>query len=398
MAKFRSLDDIDVSGKRVLIRVDLNVPIEDGVVRDTTRIDRVAPTLRELADRGGAVIVLAHFGRPKGKPVPEMSLAPVAGPLGAAVGREVRFVATGWTDDSAADALASLQPGDIALVENTRYHPGEEKNDPDFARHLAALGDVYVNDAFSAAHRAHASTEAIARLLPSAAGRAMQAELEALEAALGSPKRPLVAVVGGAKVSTKLELLGNLTGIADTLIIGGGMANTFLAAQGIDVGKSLCEHDMLATAREILATAEGNSCTLVLPTDAVVAREFAAGADNRTCPVTDIAADEMMLDVGPDSIAAAKAAFDAAATLVWNGPFGAFEIAPFDHGTVATARHAAALSKTGKLVSIAGGGDTVAALNHAGAAGDFTYVSTAGGAFLEWLEGKALPGVKVLEV
>ena len=397
MPTFRTLDDIDVSGKRVLVRVDLNVPIKDGKVSDATRIERIVPTLQALAEAPSIVIVLAHFGRPKGNVVPGMSLGPVADPLAAAIGHTVTFVPTDWRDGAAAKAIAAAKPGDVLLLENTRFHPGEEANDAAFAQNLAGLGDVYVNDAFSAAHRAHASTEGVAHLLPSVAGRAMQAELEALETALHAPKRPLVAVVGGAKVSTKLELLGNLTGIADTLIIGGGMANTFLAAQGIDVGKSLCEHDMLETAREVLKGASANGCTILLPSDAVVAREFAAGAEKRTCPVEDITKDEMMLDVGPQSITAAKAAFDTAATVVWNGPFGAFEIAPFDAGTVAAARHAASLSRAGKLITVAGGGDTVAALNHAGVVDDFTYVSTAGGAFLEWLEGKQLPGVEVLQ-
>jgi phosphoglycerate kinase len=397
MPTFRTLDDIDVSGKRVLVRVDLNVPIKDGKVTDATRIERIAPTLEALAEAPSIVIVLAHFGRPKGKVVAGMSLGPVAEPLAAAIGHAVTFVSTDWRDDKAAAAVAKANPGDVLLLENTRFHPGEEANEDAFAQKLAGLGDIYVNDAFSAAHRAHASTEGVARLLPSAAGRAMQAELQALEAALENPKRPLVAVVGGAKVSTKLELLGNLTNIADTLIIGGGMANTFLAAQGIDVGKSLCEHDMLDTARKVLTGASSSGCKILLPSDAVVAREFTAGAENRICPVEDIAEDEMMLDVGPQSIAAVTAVFDAAATIVWNGPLGAFEITPFDAATVAAARHAASLSKARKLVTVAGGGDTVAALNHAGVADDFTYVSTAGGAFLEWLEGKQLPGVKVLQ-
>jgi phosphoglycerate kinase len=311
----------------------------------------------------------------------------VAAPLAAVLGRKVRFCE---------QPPADMADGDVVLVENTRFHPGEEANDPAFAKALASMGDIYVNDAFSAAHRAHASTEGVAHLLPSAAGRSMEKELSALSAALTNPKRPLVCVVGGAKVSTKLELLGNLSKVADTIIIGGGMANTFLAAQGIDVGKSLCEHDMADTARAILKEADTNGCRIILPVDAVVAKEFAAGAASRTVPVDQIGADEMMLDVGPKSVEQACAAFDSAATLVWNGPFGAFEIAPFDAGTVAAARHAASLAKAGKLTAVAGGGDTVAALNHAGVADDFTYVSTAGGAFLEWLEGKALPGVEVL--
>ncbi len=397
MARFRSLDDIQFAGRRVVVRVDLNVPLQSGEVSDTTRIDRIVPTLNELADAGAIVAVLAHFGRPKGKVAAAMSLAPIARPLAAALGREVKFVATDWHDDAPTDAVAAARPGDVLLLENTRFHPGEEANDPALSQRMAALGDLYVNDAFSAAHRAHASTVGVARLLPAAAGRAMQAELVALQAAFEAPARPLVAVVGGAKVSTKLDLLGNLTRIADTLIIGGGMANTFLAAGGIDIGQSLCEHDLLETARKVMSNSSANNCQILLPQDAVVAKEFTAGAANRTCPVSNIAEDEMMLDIGPATIAAVNAALDGAATLVWNGPFGAFEIAPFDTGTVATAQHAAGLTKAGRLVSIAGGGDTVAALNHADAAEDFTYVSTAGGAFLEWLEGKELPGVEVLQ-
>lgn len=393
MPRFRTIDQADVAGKRVLVRVDLNVPIENGVVRDTTRIDRIVPTLTSLMDRGAIVILLAHFDRPKGKVVPEMSLKPVAPALQERLGRPVTFAFTDWRQAPKIDAL----PGSCTLVENTRFHPGEEKNDADFARLLASLGDIYVNDAFSAAHRAHASTEAVARLLPSYAGTAMAAELRALEAALEKPKRPLVAVVGGAKVSTKLELLGNLSGIADTIVIGGGMANTFLAALGHPVGKSLCERDLLGTAKEIVKTAKERNCTLMLPTDAVVASELKAGASARSVAVREVGEADMILDIGPASVAAVKAAFGAAATLVWNGPMGAFEIPPFDAATVACARHAAALTRAGRLVSIAGGGDTVAALNHAGAADDFTYVSTAGGAFLEWLEGKPLPGVKALE-
>ncbi len=394
MPAFHTLDDVSVSGKRVIIRLDLNVPIADGVVTDTTRIDRVVPTLQELLKKGAAVIILAHFDRPKGKVVPEMSLKPVAAALEKALGHRVEFVFTDWL--SAPSVVA--KPGEVFLMENTRYHGGEEKNDLGFAKMLATLGDIYVNDAFSAAHRAHSSTEAIAHILPAYAGRAMEAELKALQAALEKPTRPLVAVVGGAKVSTKLELLGNLTGIANTIVIGGGMANTFLAAQGVDVGKSLCEKDLIPTAIEIMARAKSKNCMLLLPTDAVVSKEFKAGASNRVVSVNDIAADEMMLDVGPQSILAVNKAFDAAKTVVWNGPFGAFEIQPFDKATVATAQHAAALTKAGKLVTVAGGGDTVSALNHAKVAEDFTYISTAGGAFLEWLEGKELPGVAALTV
>ncbi len=394
MPAFHTLDDVSVSGKRVVIRLDLNVPIADGVVTDTTRIDRVVPTLQELLKKGAAVIILAHFDRPKGKVVPEMSLKPVAAALEKALGHRVEFVFTDWL--SAPSVVA--KPGEVFLMENTRYHGGEEKNDLGFAKMLATLGDIYVNDAFSAAHRAHSSTEAIAHILPAYAGRAMEAELKALQAALEKPTRPLVAVVGGAKVSTKLDLLGNLTGIANTIVIGGGMANTFLAAQGVDVGKSLCEKDLIPTAIEIMARAKAKNCTLLLPTDAVVSKEFKAGASSRVVSVNDIAADEMMLDVGPQSILAVNKAFDAAKTVVWNGPFGAFEIQPFDKATVATAQHAAALTKAGKLVTVAGGGDTVSALNHAKVAEDFTYISTAGGAFLEWLEGKELPGVAALTV
>ena len=394
MPAFRTLNDADVSGKRVVIRVDLNVPVANGVVTDATRIERVAPTIRELLDKNAAVIVLAHFERPKGKVVPEMSLKPVAPALEKILGRPVTFVFTDWRSAPSVD----VKPGQCVLMENTRYHPGEEKNDPEFSKMLAGLGDMFVNDAFSAAHRAHCSTEGIAHFIPAFAGRAMEAELKALQAALESPKRPLVAVVGGAKVSTKLELLGNLSGIANTIVIGGGMANTFLAAQGHPVGKSLCEHDLADTARAILETAKAKNCTILLPVDVVVAGEFKANAPSRTVGIDDVKPDDMILDVGARTVAAVAAAFDAAKTVVWNGPMGAFEIAPFDAATVAAAKHAAALTKAGKIASIAGGGDTVSALNHAGASDDFTYISTAGGAFLEWLEGKPLPGVKALEV
>ncbi len=396
MPAFKTLDQLDARNKRVVVRVDLNVPIENGEVRDATRIERIVPTIKELLDKGAAVILLAHFDRPKGKVVPEMSLKPIAPALEKALGRPVTFVFTDWQDGKAVDAAKNAKPGQCLLMENTRYHAGEEKNDEALARTFASLGDAYVNDAFSAAHRAHCSTEAIAKLIPAYAGRAMEAELKALEAALEKPKRPLIAVVGGAKVSTKLELLGNLSGVANVIVIGGGMANTFLAAQGHPVGKSLCEHDLAQTARDILATAKTKSCEILLPVDAVVAKEFKAGAQSRVVDITAVAADEMILDAGPRSVAAIKAAFDKAATLVWNGPLGAFEIEPFDKATNAAARHAADLTKAGKLVSIAGGGDTVAALNQAKAADDFTYISTAGGAFLEWLEGKPLPGVKAL--
>lgn len=393
---FKTIDDIkDAAGKRVLVRVDLNVPMKDGKITDDTRIRAVAPTIRDLSAMGAKVILLAHFGRPNGEVVADMSLAPVAPAVAAVVGRPVAF-ASDCIGAVAADAVSKLGNGDILLLENTRFHKAEEKNGADFAKALAENGDAYVNDAFSAAHRAHASTEGLAHLLPAFAGRSMQAELTALGAALGQPKRPVLAVVGGAKVSSKIDLLENLVGKVDLLVIGGGMANTFLAAKGVNVGKSLCEHDLAETARKIMAAAEKAGCEIVLPVDAVVAREFKAGAANETVGLNAIPADAMMLDVGAASIETVKTKIDGAATLVWNGPLGAFEIEPFDRATVAAAQHAAARTKDGKLLSVAGGGDTVAALNHAGAAGDFSYVSTAGGAFLEWLEGKDLPGVKAL--
>jgi phosphoglycerate kinase len=393
---FKTIDDIkDAAGKRVLVRVDLNVPMKDGKITDDTRIRAVAPTIRDLSAMGAKVILLAHFGRPNGEVVADMSLAPVAPAVAAVVGRPVAF-ASDCIGAAAADAVAKLGNGEILLLENTRFHKAEEKNGADFAKALAENGDAYVNDAFSAAHRAHASTEGLAHLLPAFAGRSMQAELTALGAALGQPKRPVLAVVGGAKVSSKIDLLENLVGKVDLLVIGGGMANTFLAAKGVNVGKSLCEHDLADTARKIMAAAEKAGCEIVLPVDAVVAREFKAGAANETVGLNAIPADAMMLDVGAASIETVKSKIDGAATLVWNGPLGAFEIEPFDRATVAAAQHAAARTKDGKLLSVAGGGDTVAALNHAGAAGDFSYVSTAGGAFLEWLEGKELPGVKAL--
>ncbi len=394
---FKTLDDLtDIAGKRVLVRVDLNVPMDGGKVSDTTRIERVLPTIRELSDKKAKVILLAHFGRPKGARVADMSLGPVALAVAGLLGRPVVF-ADDCIGQAAKDAIDVMVDGDVLLLENTRFHAGEEKNDPDFAKALAANGDIYVNDAFSAAHRAHGSTEGIARLLPAYAGRTMQAELEALGSALGNPVRPVLAVVGGAKVSSKIDLLENLVAKVDMLVIGGGMANTFLAAQGTDVGKSLCEHDLAETAKRIMTAADKAGCEIVLPADAVVAREFKAGADNETVSLDAIPADGMILDVGAASIETVKTKIDAAKTLVWNGPLGAFEIAPFDTATVAAAKHAAANTKAGKLNSVAGGGDTVAALNHAGAADDFSYVSTAGGAFLEWLEGKELPGVKALE-
>src|SRR3954463_2083820 len=392
---FHTLDDLDVKGKRVLVRADLNVPVKDGVVTDATRIARQAPTIKELADKGAKVVVLSHFDRPKGKVVPSMSLKVLVQPLSDAVRRKVAF-AEDCIGPTAEAAVAALKDGDVLLLENTRFHKGEEDNDAGMAKELAALGDIFVNDAFSAAHRAHASTEAVARLLPNAAGRSMQAELSHLEKALGNPQRPLLAVVGGAKVSTKIELLENLVTRVETLVIGGAMANTFLAAQGIGVGKSLYEPDHLETARKVVHMANEAGAVILLPTDVVVAKEFKQGAAHRTVPAAQIGADEMVLDVGPDSIKAFANRLLTTRTLVWNGPFGAFETAPFDKGTVAAAQKVAELTREGKLLSVAGGGDTVAALAHAGVEDDFTYVSTAGGAFLEWLEGKTLPGVEAL--
>jgi phosphoglycerate kinase len=388
---WKTLDDMDLKGKRVLTRVDINVPVEDGRVTDATRIARIVPTISDILKKGGSPVLLAHFGRPKGKPDPEMSLRIVRPALEEALGRKVVFVER--PDRAFIDAQA---PDAVILVENTRFTPMEEKNDPEMARFLASLGDVYVNDAFSAAHRAHASTEGVAHLLPSCAGRLMEAELRALETALTTPERPVVAVVGGAKVSTKLDLLGNLVRKVNVLVIGGGMANTFLAAKGIDVGKSLAEHDMTGTAREILALAGEVSCEILLPVDVVVSREFRAGAEAHVVPADECPRDAMILDAGPESVAQIVRAFERAKTLVWNGPLGAFEIPPFDAATNAAAKRAAELTAEGKLVSVAGGGDTVAALNRAGAAERFSYVSTAGGAFLEWLEGKTLPGVAAL--
>ena len=396
MPAFRSLDSAPVAGKRVLVRVDLNVPMENGRVSDATRIDRILPTLRDIADKGGKVVLLAHFGRPKGQRAASESLKPVAAVLAARLGRPVAF-ADDCIGPTAEAAVAQLADGAVVVLENTRFHPGEEKNDPAFVAALAKLGDLYVNDAFSAAHRAHASTEGLARRLPSYAGRTMQAELEALNLALGAPRKPVMAIVGGAKVSSKLDLLGNLVKKVDRLVIAGGMANTFLAARGVDVGKSLCEHDLRDTARAIEEKARAAGCAITLPVDALLAREFKAHAAHRVGDVGDVQADEMILDVGPKTVALVTSELGATRTLVWNGPFGAFELAPFDTGTVAVARTAAALTKSGALVAIAGGGDTVAALNHAGVADDFTYISTAGGAFLEWMEGKALPGVEALK-
>jgi phosphoglycerate kinase len=393
---FKTLDDMgDVSGKRVLVREDLNVPMDGARVTDDTRLRAAAPTVAELADKGAIVLVLAHFGRPKGERNPDMSLALVTRPLSEVLGREVRFI-DDCAGDAAEQAVADLQPGDIAVLENTRFHKGEEKNDPELAKAIAKLGDLYVNDAFSAAHRAHASTEGLAHILPAYAGRSMQAELEALEKALGKPEHPVAAVVGGAKVSTKLDVLKHLVAKVDHLIIGGGMANTFLAARGVDVGKSLCEHDLKDTVLEILAAAEKADCTVHLPYDVVVAKEFRADPPTRTVNVHEVAPDEMILDVGPAAVEALGDVLKTCRTLVWNGPLGAFEIHPFDAATVALAQIAAALTQSGSLVSVAGGGDTVAALNHAGVADRFSFVSTAGGAFLEWMEGKELPGVAAL--
>jgi phosphoglycerate kinase len=396
MTMFRTLDDLgDIAGQRVLVREDLNVPMADGVVTDDTRLRATVATLSELADKGAVVLVLAHFGRPKGQPSEEFSLRKLAAPLAHVLGRPVSYI--DWEGDKA--AVAALKPGDIAVLENTRFFGGEEKNDPAVTARFASLGDLYVNDAFSAAHRAHSSTEGLAHALPAYAGRAMQAELEALEKALGQPEKPVAAVVGGAKVSTKLDVLKHLVSKVDHLIIGGGMANTFLAARGVDVGKSLCEHDLTATAEEILDNADKAGCTVHLPYDVVVSKEFAANPPSlRTCNVHEVAADEMILDVGPQAVEALADVLKTCRTLVWNGPMGAFETVPFDTATVALARTAAALTTEGSLVSVAGGGDTVAALNHAGVADKFSYVSTAGGAFLEWMEGKELPGVAALEI
>ncbi|MBF9032390.1 phosphoglycerate kinase [Rhodobacterales bacterium HKCCE3408] len=389
---WKTLDDMDLAGRIVLVRVDINVPVEDGHVTDATRIERIVPTITDILDAGGMPVLLAHFGRPKGKPNPEMSLRVVLPALQEALGRDVTFM-----ERPSRDALEALPKNSVVLVENTRFSPMEEANDPQMAQFLASLGDVYVNDAFSAAHRAHASTEGVAHLLPSCAGRLMEAELKALEAALGNPERPVVAVVGGAKVSTKLDLLSNLIEKVDTLVIGGGMANTFLAAQGVDVQKSLCEHDLADTARAIAEKAAGTGCEILLPIDVVVATEFKAGAEATTVPAAEVPEGTMILDVGPESVAHVAAAFEGAKTLIWNGPLGAFEIDPFGRGTNAAARKAAELTRAGKLISVAGGGDTVAALNQAEVADDFSYVSTAGGAFLEWMEGKTLPGVAALD-
>jgi len=392
---FRTLDSADLRGKRVLLRVDLNVPMENGKVSDATRIERVLPTIREIADKGGKVVLLAHFGRPKGGPDQANSLRPIASAVAEHLGRPVGF-AGDCIGNVAASAIAAMKNGEVLLLENTRFHKGEEKNDPAFVAALADLGDLYVNDAFSAAHRAHASTEGVARLLPCCAGRTMQAELDALTLALGTPIRPVAAIVGGAKVSTKLDLLGNLVKRVDVLIIGGGMANTFLFAQGKAVGKSLCEKDLADTARSIVDAAAAARCRILLPVDAAVAKEFKAHAPSRFVDVDHVAGDEMILDIGPKSIAAVEEALETTKTLVWNGPFGAFELPPFDAATMQIAKTAALLTGEGKLKTVAGGGDTVSALNAAGVADQFTYVSTAGGAFLEWMEGKVLPGVEAL--
>jgi phosphoglycerate kinase len=393
---FKTLDHADVRNKRVLLRADLNVPLRDGAITDLTRIERLSPTIRELADKGARVIVVSHFDRPNGKPVPAMSLRPISAALRDVLGRDV-FFADSCIGPVAEDAVAALEPGQVLVLENTRFHPGEEDNDPEMARALASLADIYVNDAFSAAHRAHASTEGVAKHLPSHAGRLMQRELEALSAALEHPERPVAAVVGGAKISTKLELLGNLVGRVDVLIIGGAMANTFLAAQGVAVGRSLQEPDMHATARDILARAKTSGCDIVLPLDAVTATEFRANPPTRVVPIAEVPADAMILDVGPGTVARLKAIIPTLKTLVWNGPLGAFETPPFDAATVALAHAVAEATAAGHLRSVAGGGDTVSALRHAGVLDRMSYVSTAGGAFLEWLEGKILPGIRALQ-
>ena len=393
---WKTLDDMDLDDKRVLVRVDINVPMQDGVVSDDTRIIRIVPTVRDILAAGGIPVLLAHFGRPKGQRRPEFSLQPLVVCLEQALGTPVMFAADCISAGPAA-ALQALPMGEVLLLENTRYHAAEEANDPRFAAQIAKLGDIYCNDAFSAAHRAHASTEALARVLPSCAGRLMAAELDALETALGAPKHPVVAVVGGAKVSTKLALLSNLVTKVDRLVIGGGMANTFLAAQGHSVGTSLAEHDTTDTASDILARAKATGCEIILPSDVVVAREFAANAPHQTVAINLCPADGMILDAGAQTVARITDCFSTAKTLIWNGPLGAFELEPFDTATNAAARQAANLTKAGGLVSVAGGGDTVAALNKAGVADTFSYLSTAGGAFLEWMEGKTLPGVAALQ-
>ncbi|MBI1406385.1 MAG: phosphoglycerate kinase [Caulobacter sp.] len=394
---FRSLETADLAGKRVLVRVDFNVPMDGGVITDDTRLRSALPTIHFLSTQGAKVVLLAHFDRPKGKRVPEMSLKPVVGPLSDLLEQPVAF-ADDCIGPEAAKVINGMEVGGVALLENIRFHPGEEKNDPAFAADLAKLGDLYVNDAFSAAHRAHASTEGVAKRLPAYPGLAMQRELEALDAALGTPKRPVLGIVGGSKVSTKLDLLNNLVTKLDRLAIGGGMANTFLAAQGVDVGASLCEHDLGETAREIMESAKTAGCELLLPVDVVTATEFKAGAPHKVQGLDAIGKADSILDAGPETTRRLLAAMDASATLIWNGPLGVFELPPFDAATVAAAKHAAALATAGKLIAVAGGGDTVSALNHAGVSAEMTFVSTAGGAFLEWMEGKELPGVKALEV
>ena len=396
MKPFHTLDDVDVKAKRVLLRVDLNVPMEQGRVTDATRLERIAPTILELSTKGAKVILLAHFGRPKGRD-PKESLKPVAAALSQVIKRPIAF-ADDCIGEVAEKAVAAMKDSDILCLENTRFHKEEEKNDPAFVAGLARLGDIWVNDAFSAAHRAHASTEGIGHKLPAYAGRTMQAELDALNKALEAPTKPVIAIIGGAKVSTKIDLLENLVSKVDALVIGGGMANTFLHAQGAGIGKSLAEKDLAATALRIVEKAAAANCAIILPVDAVVAFQFAANSPSHAYGLDAIPPDGMILDVGPQSVARIRAAIDDAATLVWNGPLGAFEMTPFDRGTVLAARHAAERTRAKKLISVAGGGDTVAALNQAGVAGDFTYVSTAGGAFLEWMEGKPLPGVEVLKV
>lgn len=395
MTQIRRIQDAEVAGKRVLVRVDFNVPMKDGAVSDDTRLKAALPTIEYLQDQGAKTILLAHFGRPKGQRVADMSLEPVGQPLADLLGSEVCFVDDTVGDD-ALSAIADLNDGDVLLLQNTRYEPGEEKNDPDFAQALADLGDIYVNDAFSAAHRAHGTTDGVARILPAYAGLAMQREIDHLVAALEAPERPVIALVGGAKVSTKIELLQNLVKKVDILFVGGGMANTLLFAQGVEIGKSLCEKDLVDTARMILANAEESGCKLMLPSDVVLAKEFAPNPETRLAAVSDVHDDEMILDCGPATVTALSLAMDGAKTLIWNGPLGAFETPPFHAATVAAANQAANLAKADGLVAVAGGGDTVAALNQAGVADDFTFISTAGGAFLEWMEGKELPGVSVL--
>lgn len=392
MGSFKTLDDMDLAGKAVLTRIDINVPVEDGRVTDTTRIDKVAPTILKILEKGGKPVLLAHFGRPKGQPNPDMSLRVTVPTLETALGKTVTFI-----ERPSREAIDAAPADAVILVENTRFSSMEEANDPKMAGFLATLGDVYCNDAFSAAHRAHASTEGVAKLLPNCAGLLMEAELKALDAALGTPNRPVLAVVGGAKVSSKIDLLKNLVSKVDALAIGGGMANTFLAARGYSVGKSLCEHDLTDTVKEIERNAKASGCDILLPMDVVVAKDFKAHADNRVCGLDEVADNEMILDAGPQTVAILAAALDAANTLVWNGPLGAFELEPFDKATVQAAQAAAIRAKAGKLIAVAGGGDTVAAMNHAGVADDFTHISTAGGAFLEWMEGKPLPGVEALK-